>query len=259
MTQCRYTTILTASVTPHPTLVDSGRASAGDRIADYKTGVSFWLNLAEPRIERVIFIENTGHDLSGLESFAKANNRFGREIEFISLNRNDIPRGLHYGYAEFKLIVEGLRVSRLYRHARGVIKATGRYIFPQLTRLLNRLPPTFRVAVDARRNSFLTPKPYRFVTTPLILASKEGFETFIRTAYQGMAPAPAEWRAFVEEVLYTRLIVHEDADDIILRWPVNCDPAGFGRKGNRRLRSPRRRLLSTARGLGRIILPSWWL
>ena len=254
-----YTVILSASIRPHPSLRAFARADIRQRLEDYKNGLKFWLSLPDGRIGQLIFVENTGHDLSELQNLAESTNQFGRNIEFISLDCTDIPKGLHYGYAEFGLIDEGLRTSRLYPHTTAVIKATGRYTFPQLSRLLDRLPSSVKVAVDARRNQFLMPKPYRFVTAALILASREGFETFVRRAYLDMAPPPADWCGFIEDVLYNRLIDHRNDPRIILRWPVNCDPVGFGRKGNTPLMSPRRRALSAARGVLRVVAPRWWV
>ncbi len=263
MTRPVCTVVLTACIQPHQSLVDRRsigfqRTNSQQRVQDYKGGLAFWLSLRDPRIQQIIFIENTGYDLSELEQFARSRNPHARAIEFISLDCNHVPEGLNYGYAEFYLIDQGLKQSRLYPQADMVIKATGRYTFPTVSRLLNRLPEDCRISVDARRNERFVPYRFRSITTPLLLARRPEFDALFRTAYQDMKP-PLPWGfSFVEDILYQRLSPLEGHPGVMLRWPVNCDPAGVGGNGVA-LRSPRRRAMSVARALMRVVLPGWWM
>ena len=253
-----YTVIMTACFHPDTQFKSSlVRVAADERRLDYAAALRFWLAHPDARITSIIFIENTASDLSFLEKISQQENPRGRRCEFISIDCNRTPQGLHYGYAEFQLIDEGLKHSELYAQSAAFIKATGRYTFPDISRLLNRLPGDFAVAVDMRHNSFLSPKPYYFVPAALLLFSRAAFEAHIRGAYRDMH-LPPPWRGqFVEDVLHDRLFPLKGQQGAILRWPVNCDAAGVGANGDR-YRSPKKRLVALARGIGRIILPGWW-
>ncbi len=253
-----YTVIMTACFRPDAQFASAiVRTNVDERRADYATGLRFWLALPDPRITRIIFIENTSGDLAFLEEIARRENPHQRACEFISIDCNRTPAGLHYGYAEFDLIDEGLKLSRLYPESAGIIKATGRYAFPQITRLLNKLPADFELAVDTRNNRLFSPKPYHFVPSPLLVCSRSGFEAHVRTAYRDMHLPPPWHGQFIEDVLYDRVMKLKGRKGYILRWPVNCDPMGLGANGDR-YRTPKKRLFALARGLGRIIIPGWW-
>jgi len=188
--------------------------------------------LPDLRINRIIFLENTSHPLDEFATLAARDNPFGRECEFLSFNANDIPAGLHYGYAEYHMIDVGLARSRLWPASDYLIKATGRYRFPGISRLLDRLPPGFLVAADTRENTRFTSKPYHFVAAPLLVAQRDYFDRHIRTAYQRMHPPPPYYGQFIEDTLYEVLMPLRGQDGVVLRWPVNCDQIGIG--GERR-------------------------
>jgi hypothetical protein len=82
----------------------------------------------------------------------------------------------------------GLQQSRLRRETTHMIKATGRLIFPSLSRLLDHIPDGFDFVADAR--AWLTPwKKNRvpFVGTQLILFSHHFYAAHLQTQYDEMA------------------------------------------------------------------------
>ena len=255
----RFTVVMTACLRPAPEFATSlVRTDAALRMRDYLEGLHFWLHLPDPRINRIIFLENTAHPLDEPAALAARDNPQGRECEFLSFNANEIPAGLHYGYAEYHMIDVGLARSRLWPASDYLIKATGRYRFPDISRLLDRLPPGFLVAADTRENTRFTSKPYHFVTAPLLVARRDFFDRHIRTAYQRMHPPPPYYGQFIEDALYDALMPLRGQDGVVLRWPVNCDPAGVGANGDR-YDTLRKRLLRLARAIGRRLIPNWWL
>ena len=254
----RYTVVMTACVRPAaafaPTLI---RTDPAVRLADYREALRFWLNLPDRRVERVIFLENTGAPLGDLDEIVRRENPFGRECELCSFEANEIPPGLHYGYAEYRMLDVGLSRSRTWPKAGYLIKATGRYRFPAISHLLDRLPPDFAVAADARHNRRFLPKPQYIVTAPLWVAQNEFFEQHLRRAYLLMHPPPPHRGQFIEDALYDVLMPLRDQPGVLLRWPVNCDPAGVGANGDD-YDAPRRRFLRLLRATGRRWLPHWW-
>jgi hypothetical protein len=253
-----HTVVMTACLRPDPQFARQlQRVDPAERTRDYADALRFWLTLPDRRIEAVIFIENTLAPLDELAAEAGRSNPFGRACEFISVDCNRTPPGLHYGYAEFRMIDEGLARSRLYGGSRYLIKATGRYRFPAISRLLDALPAGYQVAVDSRRNRRFIPKPQFIVTAPLLLGSTPFFEQYLRQAYRQMH-LPPPWRGqFIEDALYDVLTPLEGQPGVILRWPVNCNPAGIGANGQA-YDTISKRLLALLRAAGRRVLPGWW-
>ena len=79
----------------------------------------------------------------------------------------------------------GLKQSRLRSLTTHMIKVSGRFRFPALSRLLDRLPTAFDVAADARARKLLRRANERpFITTQIILFSHRFYEENLQKAYQ---------------------------------------------------------------------------
>ena len=254
----RYTVVMTACFRPEAQFAAQlVRIDAGIRERDCAAALDFWLGLEDERIAGIIFIENTGASLEALKHHGETHNPRGIPCEFISISCNQTPPGFHYGYAEFRMIDEGLQRSRLYADSSRLIKATGRYRFPRISRLLDHLPAEFALAADARRNHRFVPKPQQIITAPLILARRDYFERYVRPAWRLLQPPPPYRGQFVEDVLYDTLIPLAGQPGIILRWPVNCNPAGIGANGDV-YGTGRKIILSLMRSIMRRLRPNWW-
>ena len=64
-------------------------------------------------MRKIVFIENTGYPLQALQDAASAADIYQKEVEFISLQCNDCPPGLTYGYPELTMLDVALPQSRL--------------------------------------------------------------------------------------------------------------------------------------------------
>lgn len=248
-----YSVVMTACINPDSTNVY--RSDPELRLRDYQESLKFWLGMNDTRIKNIIFIENSGYPLNSLESIFDSYNPWNRNCEFISLNCNTIPPGVHYGYAEFKLLDLGLEKSQLIKTSDYLIKATGRYQFPTISRLLNRLPKEYKMAADTRDVSRFVPYPRRNVTVALIISSIDFYKQHLRKVYQEMQPLPR--KSFIEDIFYDLLIPMRNDPGIILRFPCNCESQGIGGNGDY-YGSKKKRVLAVCRAFGRVILPNWW-
>lgn len=92
-----FALILTASIDikgmpkAYPTVAEQ-------RQEDYYNSVKYYVN-NQPRIQKIIFIENSGWPLDRVQEAIK-DNPHNKKVEFISLNCNDFPRQLGKGYGE---------------------------------------------------------------------------------------------------------------------------------------------------------------
>ena len=248
--------VLTACVDPRSAPMKVWRSDPALRLKDYQQALRFWLALPDRRIQRIVFIENNGYPLDVFREQAARENPLGREIEFISLNCNDYPAHLSYGYAELEMLDLGLPLSRLARPDDVMIKVTGRLTFPGLPRLLDRLPDDLLFAVDGRLGHLLIqrhPKP-RTVITQLFLVRLKFFMQDLR----GINRRMKDYTDDAEATLCEALGGHAGSPGAIFRWPVNCDPQGHGAFRNRDQQSLRQKFLHTVRAALRVILPELW-
>lgn len=103
-----------------------------ERARQYVNTLQHYIN--SDYVSQIVFVENSGWELSCLSGQVKTNARV--EIEYISLDLNDFPRDRGKGYGEFCLLDECVRKSRLIARATHFAKVTGRFPVMNLSRLL---------------------------------------------------------------------------------------------------------------------------
>jgi len=231
-----YLLVLTATVTPSAG-VQVQRNDPVTRREDYKRGFRFWLKNADPRINRVLFLENSGEDLTYLRKIVEEENTFAKAVEFISTPCVAVPAGLHYGWGELKMLDYGLSQSRLVKETSHLIKATGRFTFPNISKLLDRTPADCDVMVDCRIPASSYRKGLNLIpallkrqgaglTTQLTIFSHRFYQTHILGLVDTMKPFG--YPAMMEPLIYDEVTKMEHSDGVYLRFPVNCDPSGVG-------------------------------
>ena len=253
-----YLILMTACIDPGNAPIKVARHDPVLRLADYRNALIFWLHLHDSRITKLVFVENSGYCLDELTALAQRENIYGRKIEFLSLNCNQYPSGIHYGYAELQMIDEALVRSSLLSTSEYFIKATGRLIFPNICRLVDRLPEQFLFSVDARRNSLLVKKNQEFITTQLMVFSTQFYSLILAGCKSEMGGIYKK----IERLLYHKLISYEGQPGAILRWPVSIDPVGFAANfegKSKNYSSSRQFIINQLRSFCRIVLPKWWV
>jgi hypothetical protein len=261
-----YTIVLTACIDPSKNsneIIQVKRANPETRLQDYLQGLRFWLYHKDSRIKKIIFIDNSSYSLKELRQVAKKENIYERKIEFISMDCNEIINGLSYGYSEFKLLEQGLKVSHIINSEDFIIKATGRYIFPNISKLLDKLPSNYLFAGDSvdfysvgyHKSQFIFFRSKR-INLPLFIAKISFYNKFIRDIYQDIVPYDKK-NSFIENALFKKIYPLQNGKDIILRFPCNCDPLGIGGNGTN-YSSNRQKIIRNFRRIGRYLFPTWW-
>jgi len=254
--------LLTACIAPKPAIASLlKRADPTTRLHDYLAALRSWFQLRDPRIGAVIFAENSGHPLDKLKAMAAQEAPAGITVEFHSFDFAAPSPSMSYGHPEIQLVNAALSASSAASRLPYFIKVTGRYQYPDLPRLLDRLPAGYKVAVDT---TGVRPWPWHAQSNPfcsfgLALFQTEFYRHHLWSLPDLMRPAPPWNRLqFVETMLYDRLIAHRHEPGVILRWPCNCEPVGIGANGSD-YRGSRRRLIAALRAANRMLLPSVWL
>lgn len=255
-----FNILMTACIAPKAGVREGlKRADPAVRIRDYQRALSFWLGLKSDRIRGVVFAENSGYPLDEIQESIRPHLRLDREIEFLSFDFPPTPPGLNYGFSEFELIAESIRRSQLLTKARYFVKATGRYEFPDINRLLRLLPSDFHVAVDSKGLLPCGIRSMPIASVALAVFDRQFFENELSTLRLTMIPAPP-WnrKQYIEHVLFDALYPRRSDRRIILRWPCNCEPIGIGANGDD-YNSLRKRIQHAVRSIARKVAPNFWV
>ncbi|MGD0154953.1 MAG: hypothetical protein ABSB50_02560 [Terracidiphilus sp.] len=255
----RYLLVMTATVTPAAN-AQVKRSSPRVRLEDYKRALRFWLGYAHAAAERILFLENSGADLSPLRGIAENENPRRREVEFLSLPTLEIPAGMNYGYTEMQTLDEGLALSKLRPATTHMIKATGRLTFPALGKALDRVTKfghneaaPLELMIDCRKLGF--PRRGHDASVQLFVCSHDFYDRVLRGSSREMNSSEVR---LLEHLMFRKVFPFKNQPGHYLRFPCNIDPVGYFGSKDRRYDSP---LTAPARGIRallRVIAPGYW-
>jgi hypothetical protein len=251
--QTSFVVVLTATITPLKG-AQIARTNPDERRRDYMTGLRFWIQNRDPRLRRILFVENSGASLFDFRQ--EAESAADKDIEFVSVPPISLPPGLHYGYAEMQMLDYALSRSRHRLLTTHMIKATGRLQFPKISALLDRLPSEFDIAVDTCQALPFGLRPQAFVPTQLFLASHSFYSTSLQDSYHNLRP---DYPFYIEHLIYERLKKMSDNPRILNRWPISVEPLGVAGYSGQRYDRLSRCVLTTLRAALRKPIPGFWL
>jgi hypothetical protein len=247
---------MTATVDPGEYSGQISRNDIGLRTRDYLEAIKFWAAHPDPRIQGVVFCENSGADL---HSFERAGAGFSstREFEVLSFHGNTRPPNVHYGYAELGTIDYACHNSTLLKKSRHFVKVTGRYVFPRIAPLIDSLDEDLLVALDCRR-AYRGEGGVRLrARTQLMVFEREFYTGVLQgTREQMLGNCPS-----IEEFLAQKLLplYRDGTPGIYLRWKVECPTFGYAAARNEKHAGPWQRLKNALRSTCRWIVPAIWL
>jgi hypothetical protein len=254
----RYLLTMTACVDPSQGQYRLKRSDPSIRLQDYKTALRYWLNLPDKRVQDILFIENSNYPLDSLKEIAEQENPLKKHVEFISLDCNWYPQGGHYGYAELRMLDLGLQQSKLRNSTTHMIKVSGRFKFPALSKLLDRLPDEFDAVADTRAWQTLRRRHVRpNVTTQIILFSHDLYKTHLQECYHELVPGGPI--AHMEGIYYVKLAELAKTYKVIFRFPCNVSPVGFPAHREKSYTHPKQIMTDGIRAVARRVLPNWWI
>ena len=132
MKNFNFALILTCTIDPGnmPNLV---RKNIETRLNDYKKSLNFWINNKD--VNKIIFIENSGSDVSYFRNLAKSENN--KEIEILSTNSNNsYDKNLGKGYGQYLCLKEVFESSMIAQKTDYFIDVTGRYCIKNFSLIL---------------------------------------------------------------------------------------------------------------------------
>lgn len=127
----QYPLVMTATIDTKG-MNDLSVSDASVRERQYCDTLSFYLRSGW--VKEIVFIENSGYDLTCFHELSKTYPAVKTEI--ISCSLNDYPRELGKSYGELRLLDYVVDNSQAVAQAGGFIKVTGRFPFLNLNKLL---------------------------------------------------------------------------------------------------------------------------
>jgi hypothetical protein len=247
---------MTATVHPGEYAEQIRRNSTDLRTRDYLQAIKFWVEHPDSRIKGVVFCENSGADLGVFQRRAK--DVFSRRpFEALGFFGNCRPPNVHYGYAELGTIDYACRNSRLLNEYPHFAKATGRYIFPKISALVDSLEDELRVAVDCRRAYHSEAGVCLRLRTQLMFFQR----TFYQRVLQGKREQMLGNCSHIEEFIAQKLfpLYRDGTPGVYLRWKVECPTFGHGAASDKPYASSFETVKNTTRAFCRWMMPMLWL
>jgi hypothetical protein len=250
----KYSLLITACIQPNfANMNPNFRSDSNLRLNDYITAFRYWLWYKEDKITHILFVENSGYDLSELKQIATSENVYDRTIEFIQFEATAIPKGLHYGYSELEILDKAFDLSKTISDTDSVIKVTGRLYFPGLGKLLRRISISNQITIDFKDYKFFHIKKQYALTTLIVINN----DFFLKNLYGIKKNMDSENLSHFETMYYKFLQPLSVADkDIVTRFPINVDPVGIGAHWNSNYNSLSKKAFNYTRGLLRFVYPS---
>jgi len=247
-----YLLVMTATIVP---AAGAGvkRADPEVRLEDYKEALLFWLKYEHPCADRILFLENSGADLTALRIIADRENPRGKLVEFLSVPGNQIPAGSNYGYTEMQMLDEGLAQSELRKQTTHMIKVTGRLVFPTLGRALDRTPKPFELLVDCRKLGF--PRRGFDASVQVFACSHAFYDRVLRDSKREMNSTDVR---LLEHLIYRKVAPFEGQPGIYLRFPCNVEPVGYSGFKAKIYNTMSVRIARTVRAFLRVVAPGYW-
>jgi hypothetical protein len=194
--------LLTSTISPMSGLPSFARTDAATRLLDYSTALREYLRLViSGQVDRVIFVENSGSDLSRLVAIV-AEMRLSERVSFISFSGLDFPVEKGRGYGEFKMVDYAMRQPVLANVADDVViwKCTGRYVFRNLGKIISTAPSKFDIYCHCRDY------PFRLTELFLLAWNKVGYSSIIAGMCEKISADLMPDGVYTHEVLFRNLV-----------------------------------------------------
>lgn len=128
--------LLTATINPRQTAYVA-RRDPSVRLNDYRKALVLWLH--DRGGQKLVFCENSSHDLVELERACQSNNPYGKEVEFLSFEGNNFLPQRGKGPGELAIIGYALNQSRLIKNDAQIMKVTGRLYVKNTAEIIRQI------------------------------------------------------------------------------------------------------------------------
>lgn len=244
--------LMSATITPSKDMPGSTRMDPGVRMNDYMEALKYYESVAPDIVDRIVFLENSGTDLTPLKNALQRKSY--KNVEFISVS-SDYPPAKGKGFGEFKMLDEGLLASDVIRPDDHVWKVTGRLKILNIEQLIRSAPTAFDVYCDLRDvpmigeslggNLWMELRTFAF--------RREAYDRFFRNEYSTSFVLEKKFFQTMKDAL-------ENPDaQIVPRFRVQPIIDGYSGYSNAHYRSTGYKAKEKLRMIARQVAPGLWL
>lgn len=151
--------LITSTIEPDPNVHLLARTNVAERLEDYKTAFSFYCDqLSAGVFSRLVYVDNSGFDLSEIKSIAREKNIFD-QVEFLGYKSNVAPNNNRF-FLEINLIDHFIENSSIFLNNPNatVWKITGRYLIKNVGSIVRNC-----IATHADMYINMRDHPYKIV------------------------------------------------------------------------------------------------
>lgn len=206
-----------------------------ERFADYRQALKRWVTRDD--FDKLVFVENSGYDISELRAIADESSLDKDSVEFLSFDGQDFPRELGKGYGETLNFDYVLNNSKILSEDDMFVRSNGRYYVENIDAFFEALQPPTDVLTEFHQ--YLT---YADVT--ILGGTVDFFRRYI---------VPHGWevndsKGYYMEHAYARAVHRALADGMVWR-PFPEPPSVIGFSGTENVRKKDNVVARTGRRL----------
>jgi hypothetical protein len=120
-----------------------------ERFEDYRWALSKWVERDD--FDKLIFVENSGYDISELHEFVDKSALNSDSVEFLSFDGQDFPRELGKGYGETRNFQHVLDNSKVLSDDDMFVRSNGRYYVENMHVFFEALQPPTEILIELRQ------------------------------------------------------------------------------------------------------------
>lgn len=247
----KFVILLTATIDPGLFSIDSSRYDPTVRLGDYEKALKYWGQLRDSRIAGIVFCENSGASLAGLEKLC---GNLYNSVEFIGFSGNEKPGFVHYGYNELGIIDFAILHSKTISQNKYFIKVSGRLSCLNISAILDCLPSDFDAMVDHRKK-YRRESGVGFRARTEVMIFKVDFyrDNIYQTRSQMLGNC-----SHIEEFLAQKLLKYSPSM-VIRRFPLECVVNGVSGAFGSSYFSFFRKIKRLIRSIIRRFFPMYWI
>lgn len=200
--------LITSTIAPDTNVHLLARTNVNQRLEDYKAAFSFYCDqLSAGVFDWLVYVDNSGYDLSEIESIARKKNVLNR-VEFISYKSNTAPSNNRF-FLEINLIDYFVKNSSvMHKNPKAMVwKITGRYLIKNIRSIVKHCNKTHADMYINMRNY-----PYKVVDFYFVGFTLVAYEAlFARNLYlyEGLSDGELTLRRYLDSTALPSLRIQK--------------------------------------------------
>lgn len=191
--------LMTATIAPSNNMPGAAQLDPEKRIIEYMDALDFYLSIDDKCIDRILFVDNSGYDLSKLELLVEKSGT-NKRVQFISFV-STIDPSMGKGRSELNLMDYGIEHCKFGLNPTDKIwKVTGRLKIVNIEKLISTAPMNYQLYADFRAVPFIGEAlgGNQWMDCRVFSVSYEGYGAFIYNEYRQLTSSVVEKHFFAK-------------------------------------------------------------